>query len=133
MRRSRHLRTRGAGRIACEHHRAVGVGGLLALSRDADAESHVAERDQVAVLDVDTLDGTIVEVREIDRAEVLENELIPLPGQLTLLTRDMRAVQLERALGAPTDENGVQREVERLTDVRPCQYLDLEPRGSLCH
>jgi hypothetical protein len=52
---------------------------------DAHPQRNIAKRNQVAILNIGALNRAVIKVGVIYGAEILENQLIPLPAQLTLL------------------------------------------------
>ena len=58
-----------------------------------DAEGNVTERDEITVLDIDTINWAVVEIGHIDRTEILKNQLVSLTDEFALLPGDMRTCE----------------------------------------
>jgi len=70
-----------------------------------DAEGNVTERDEITVLDIDTINWAVVEIGHIDRTEILKNQLISLTDEFALLAGDMRTCEPQITLG-PSPNKG---------------------------
>jgi hypothetical protein len=68
--------------------------GLSYPAGNAHPKRYVTKSHQIAVLHIGAVDGTIVEVGVVYGAQILEHELVALPGQLALLPRHVRARDL---------------------------------------
>ena len=110
-------RTKSDGAVGVE---ACGGPGL----RNAHTQRDVAKRNQVTVLNVHTLDWSVIQIGVIDGSKVLKDELVALPTHLALLPADMRRVDLQLALGAPADEDTVLAEGVGLAHIGAGEHFD---------
>jgi hypothetical protein len=75
-------------------------------------------------LNIDPVDWAVVEVGHIDRAEILQDQVVALTNELTLLPRHMRARQAEVALRPTANESPLGQDFNPLANSGAGENLD---------